>query len=129
MAFAVKTAAFLKSILNAKQKRGTTLKQRFVKWLISEYVDNEIYQHMDVAGVNCAVSKVDDIEGKVDDLEYQVGDFECKCDDMESKVDDFEYNTIDQIRSDADTAIQEAKDEIVNLVNEKYDAELSFRSK
>ena len=48
---------------------------------------------------------------------------------MESKVDDFEYNTIDQIRSDADTAIQEAKDEIVNLVNEKYDAELSFRSK
>ena len=116
-------------MVNAKQKRGTTLKQRFVKWLISEYVDNEIYQHMDVAGVNCAVSKVDDIEGKVDDLEYQVGDFECKCDDMESKVDDFEYNTIDQIRSDADTAIQEAKDEIVNLVNEKYDAEISFRSK
>ena len=116
-------------MVNAKQKRGTTLKQRFVKWLISEYVDNEIYQQIDMAGVNDAVSRVDDLESKVDDFEYQLGDFENKCDDMESKVDDFEYNTIQEIRDEADRAIQDAKSEIVDLVNEKYEAELTFRSK
>lgn len=116
-------------MVNANKKRGTTLKQRFVKWLLSDYVDNEIYQQMDMAGVNCAVSKVDDLESKFDDFEYQLGDFENKCDDMESKVDDFEYNTIQEIRDEADRAIQDAKSEIVDLVNEKYEAELTFRSK
>ena len=109
-------------MVNANKKRRTTLKQRFVKWLISDYVDNEIYQQIDMAGVNDAVSKVDDIE-------YQVQDFECKVDDMESKVDNFEYETIDNIRDEAERAIQDAKSEIVDLVNEKYEAELTFRSK
>ena len=114
---------------DANKKRRTTLKQRFVKWLLSDYVDNEIYQQMDMAGVNDAVSKVDDLENKVDDFEYQLGDFESKCDEMENKVDDFEYNTIDNIRDEADRTIQDAKSEIVDLVNEKYEAELTFRSK
>ena len=48
---------------------------------------------------------------------------------MESKVDDFEYNTIDNIRDEAERAIEDAKSEIVNLVNENYEAELTFRSK
>tara|TARA_B100001989_G_C24494379_1_gene441383 strand:+ start:797 stop:1126 length:330 start_codon:yes stop_codon:yes gene_type:complete len=108
-------------MVNANKKRRTTLKQRFVKWLISDYVDNEIYQQIDMAGVNDAVSKVDDIE-------YQVQDFECKVDDMESKVDNFEYETIDNIRDEAERAIQDAKSEILDLVNEKYEAELTFRS-
>ena len=88
-------------MVNANKKRRTTLKQRFVKWLISDYVDNEIYQQIDMAGVNDAVSKVDDIE-------YQVQDFECKVDDMESKVDNFEYETIDNIRDEAERAEQHA---------------------
>jgi|TARA_Y100000289_G_scaffold26972_1_gene26533 vacuolar-type H+-ATPase subunit I/STV1 len=114
---------------DANKKRRTTLKQRFVKWLLSEYVDSEIYQQMENAGVHDAVCKVDDLENKVDDFEYQLGDFESKCDEMENKVDDFEYNTIDNIRDEADRAIQDAKSEIVDLVNEKYEAELTFRSK
>lgn len=116
-------------MVNAKQKRGTTLKQRFVKWLVSEYFTDEIRMMMENAGLDDAVCKIDDIESKVDDLEYQVGDFESKCDDMESKVDDFEYNTIDNIRDEAERAIEDAKSEIVNLVNENYEAELTFRSK
>ena len=116
-------------MVNANKKRGTTLKQRFVKWLLSEYVDNEIYQQMDIAGVNDAVSRVDEIESKVDDFEYQLGDFENKCDEMENKVDDFEYNTIDTIRDEADRAIQDAKSEMIDLVNQEYEAILTFGRK
>ena len=113
---------------NANKKRGTTLKQRFVKWLDSEYFTDEIRMMMENAGLDDAVCKIDDIESKVDDIEYQVGDFECKVDDMESKVDDFEYNTIDNIRDEAERPIQDARSEILDLVNEKYDAELTFKS-
>jgi divalent metal cation (Fe/Co/Zn/Cd) transporter len=109
-------------MVNANKKRGTTLKQRFVKWLLSEYVDSEIYQQMENAGLHDAVSKVDDIE-------YQVQDFECKVDDMESKVDNFEYETIDNIRDEAERTIQDAKDDIMSLVNEAYDVELNFKRK
>ena len=109
-------------MVNANKKRGTTLKQRFVKWLLSEYVDSEIYQQMENAGLHDAVSKVDDIE-------YHVQDFECKVDDMESKVDNFEYETIDNIRDEAERTIQDAKDDIMSLVNEAYDVELNFKRK
>ena len=115
-------------MVNANKKRGTTLKQRFVKWLVSEYFTDEIRMMMENAGLDDAVCKVDDLESKFDDFEYQLGDFENKCDDMESKVDDFEYNTIQEIRDEADRAIQDAKSELIDLVNEKYDAELTFKS-
>ena len=66
---------------------------------------------------------------KVDDWVYEVESLEDKVNDFEYKMDDWEYETLNTIENEARDTVEQAKTDILSLINSQCNVQLIITKK
>ena len=74
-------------------------------------------------------SQTSDNMSKVDDWVYEVESLEDKVNDFEYKLDDWEYSILDDIQSEAQSTLEQARKDILDLVKSEWNVQLTLIKK
>ena len=74
-------------------------------------------------------SQTSDNMSKVEDWVYEVENLEYKVDEFETKLDNWEYEILDDIERDAQSTLEQARKDILDLVKSEWNVQLTLIKK